>query len=71
MVTEAVNRCCKDCKTRSVNCHATCEKYLEFCKRRHKINAARKKEQMKDALEVRRSQKAKDIMLAKKQRGLR
>ena len=70
-MTKPVNRCGKDCKMRSVNCHATCGKYLEFCKQRNEINAARQKERIKDTLELQRLQKAKDIMLAKRQRGVR
>ena len=61
-MTEPVSRCCKNCETRSVNCHATCEKYLAYRKMRNKI---------KDTLEMQRLQKAKDVMLAKKQRGIR
>jgi hypothetical protein len=38
---------------------------------RNKINAARQKEKIKDTLEMQRLQKAKDVMLAKKQRGMR
>ena len=70
-MTEPVNRCCKNCETRSVNCHATCEKYLAYRKMRNKRNAARQKEKIKDTLEMQRLQKAKDVMLAKKQRGMR
>lgn len=70
-MTEPVSRCCKNCETRSVNCHATCEKYLAYRKMRNKINAARQKEKIKDTLEMQRLQKAKDVMLAKKQRGMR
>lgn len=54
-----------------MNCHATCEKYLAYRKMRNKINAARQKEKIKDTLEMQRLQKAKDVMLAKKQRGMR
>ena len=70
-MTEPVSRCCKNCETRSVNCHATCEKYLAYRKMRNKINAARQKEKIKDTLEMQRLQKAKDVMLSKKQRGMR
>lgn len=70
-MTEPVSRYCKNCETRSVNCHTTCEKYLAYRKMRNKINAARQKEKIKDTLEMQRLQKAKDVMLAKKQRGMR
>lgn len=51
-MTESVSRCCKNCETRSVNCHVTCEKYLGYRKMRNKINAARQKEKIKDTLEM-------------------
>lgn len=72
-MTEPVSCCCKNCETRSVNCHAVCEKYLAYRKMRNKINAARprQKEKIKDTLEIQRLQKAKDVMLAKKQREMR
>lgn len=70
-MTEQFIRCCKDCQTRSVNCHATCEKYLEYRKWRKAVNAARQKERIKDTLEMQRLQKAKNIMLLKRQRGMR
>ena len=70
-MTEQLIRCCKNCQTRSINCHATCEKYFEYRKWRSEVNAARQKERIKDTLEVQRLQKAKNIMLLKRQRGMR
>ena len=63
IMTEPVSRCCKDCQTRSVNCHATCEKYLEYRKWHKAVNVARQKEHIKDTMEMQRLQKAKNIML--------
>lgn len=33
---------CKDCKERTVGCHATCEKYKQFKAERDKQNADRR-----------------------------
>ena len=39
---DSVYRSCKDCKERSVGCHATCKKYLE-----EKELAGKQKEELK------------------------
>lgn len=60
---------CKDCKDRTIGCHARCEKYLQYAKEREQIIKARQAEQNKDFLEIQRHREFKDIMVAKRQRG--
>lgn len=41
-----MNAPCKDCKDRQLNCHCSCEKYLEFKQQKEIENAARKKDSL-------------------------
>lgn len=41
-----MNAPCKDCKDRQLNCHCTCNKYLEFKAQKQIENAARKKDSL-------------------------
>lgn len=69
MVNGRCDSCCMKCEMRSVNCHATCEKYAEYRKLINNISLARQKEVVKDTLAIQRFVKSRDVLLDKKKHG--
>lgn len=65
------NSYCRYCKTRHVNCHATCEKYAAYREMINSISLVRQKEMEKDALAIQRFVKSRDVLIDKKKHGRR
>ena len=61
-----VIKCCKDCETRHLGCHAVCEDYLaekaELDAEREKVFAEKQKLMDSDSCDVRRSIRAKKYL---------
>lgn len=50
---------CKDCQERHMNCHSSCQKYIDFRKQRDLANDSRRKDVELRAFDISRARKYK------------